>query len=239
MNPVKTEIAQLIELQKKDTNLSKIEAELKKVPAQKAAVEAGREAIDRHLAAEKSLLADMENKRQQMRTARRANEDKIVNYRTQLLKVRKNEDYTALEAEISRIKAQTEENEESEIQLLMDIDAKSESIRELEASSLVQKEALKNKMCEIDRLSAELEATRTAAQAQFEGQTKLVLPAYLNAYQRVKKSGKKPPYVVKLENGHCGGCFLKLSGAEIDAVTASDPQTPVFCEHCGRILYSE
>ena len=58
---------------------------------------------------------------------------------------------------------------------------------------------------------------------------------WLEAYLTLKRNKKPLPLVVKLDKGQCCGCFLKVSGETADNVANSD--SPIYCEHCGKILY--
>ena len=83
----------------------------------------------------------------------------------------------------------------------------------------------------------ELEAAKgplQAAAARVEDQAKLVDPALLSAYQRVKKNHAVP--MAKVENNQCGGCNMSLPMVVVKRV--ANGAGIVECENCGRILYA-
>ena len=57
---------------------------------------------------------------------------------------------------------------------------------------------------------------------------------FLTVYKQLKKQ-KKVPVIVPLMNGHtCGGCFMEIAGDSLDRLEKS---AFIECPSCGRILY--
>ncbi len=76
----------------------------------------------------------------------------------------------------------------------------------------------------------------TALQQQIAEAEKNCSEEFLTVYKRIRKL-KKIPVIVPLVDGHsCGGCFMEVAG---DALVALGSKPFVECPSCGRILYKD
>ena len=229
-------IKQLLKLQQKHSVLIAAEAELARFPAALASFAAQKAEAQGIFETEKAELAAMNSKRSQMRLERRALEDRKNKCKVRLAEVRKNDEYALLSSEVDRLSSQISDMEDAELQLLMDIDKKTELVG-------IAKSEYESRLAEISKKEAEcaaikpsLEQAVNLAKAEFEDAKSLADPAFAAAYFSLYSGGKKLPIVVPLEGGICGGCFLKNSSTTSDLIRNA-ASGPVFCEQCGRILY--
>ena len=153
------------------------------------------------------------------------------------LTVKKNEEYQALEKEISNLLLRQSETEDQQIEVLVKIDsarqtadiAKSKiadkvEILENDKNSLIQRES--SLRVEIQDLSNEVEESRLETDE-----------ALLNGYDRTKKVVARPPYIAPLDDQKCTGCNLRVSNDVVSSVLIEQKLT--HCDQCGRIVYCE
>ena len=225
---MKRDIEKLLSLQSKDVRLAAVRERLDSVPGEIAAKRAGISAAEAECDAAEKL-------RGQMRSQRRELEEKVFKYKNQLLEVKKNDDYVAINAEIDRLAKRASEMEEEELETLFDIDAKRERLEGVEAVAKRQIEAIEEEISAINAAKISIEADLAEAEKEVCAARAEVSPAFLGAYDRLKASKTAFPIVVRAEGSLCTGCFLKISGERLDALKNSD--NPVFCEQCGRIIF--
>ena len=165
-------------------------------------------------------------------------ENLLVQQKARQATAKKSEEFKALEVAIHQT-----EDKISELQ--------EQLINALDELEIFEKNLEKNKQLTDEKLN-DLSKQQTQNQQQKsnnEGlierkvallkafEEKLKGPFY-EAYLNLRKCNKAIPRVVPLtEDKKCSGCFLALSAELISKL--NDAKAPVFCEHCGRILYKE
>ena len=95
---MKRDIEKLLSLQSKDVRLAAVRERLDSVPREIAAKRAGISAAEAECDAAGAELKAAEKLRGQMRSQRRELEEKVFKYKNQLLEVKKNDDYVAINA---------------------------------------------------------------------------------------------------------------------------------------------
>ena len=161
----------------------------------------------------------------------------IQKQRTRQLEVKKNEEYQALENEISSLASKIEEKENEQIEVLLKIDDARETaeiaqgkisqrVSEMQVQYDNREKQGEEKKTEIIDLKNEIEETR-----------KIILPAFLSAYDRVSKIVSRPPYMAPLADQKCTGCHLRVSNDVVSSVLVEKKITQ--CDQCGRIVYIE
>ncbi len=232
---MKRDIEKLLSLQSKDAQLSAAKAKFDSVPREIAAKRAGISAAEAECDAAKAELDGAEKLREQMRSRRRELEEKVFKYKNQLLEVKKNDDYTAINAEIDRLAKRASEMEEEELELLFEIDSKRERLEKVEAAAKRRIEAIEEEISAINAAKISMEADLEEAEEGVRAARGEVSPEFLGAYDKLKSSKTAFPLVARVEGSLCTGCFLKISGERLDSLKNSEG--PVFCEQCGRIIF--
>ena len=226
----------LIELQGLDSRIFKFEDELESIPEMiREMDEAFKEKSVNLKKAEDDFKA-LQVKRKQKEGDLEAKEGTIKKYQTQLYQVKTNKEYSALQGEIGRARADNSLIEEEIIKILDQIDAANSQISK-EKELLKQEEAKlgveKKRMSDdAGRIKTELEALEAQRHALAEKVDKDVL----KKYERIVKS-KDGLAVVPVTNEACQGCFRVMPPQVINEIKMK--QAMVFCENCARILFIE
>lgn len=163
--------------------------------------------------------------------------EKISKSKVRQLCVKKNEEYQALENEISSLTLLQSQKEDEQIEVLVNIDdAKATAeiaqdkivskVKDLERQKQGFEDRIAQVKTELQDLHKEIETARTQVEAEM-----------LKTYDRVKKVVARAPYLAPLKDQKCSGCNLRVSNDVIS--TALVEQKLTQCDQCGRIVYVE
>lgn len=163
--------------------------------------------------------------------------EKIAKSKVRQLSVKKNEEYQALESEISTLTLLQSQKEDEQIEVLVNIDdAKATAeiaqdkialkVKDLERQKQGLEERVAQVKIELLDLQKEIETARNQVDAEM-----------LKTYERVKKVVARAPYLAPLKDQKCSGCNLRVSNDVIS--TALVEQKLTQCDQCGRIVYIE
>ena len=163
--------------------------------------------------------------------------DKITKNKLRQLEVKKNEEYQALETEISSLSDFQANKEDEQIEVLVNIDDAqataliaqdkiAKKVKELELQKVNFEERVLKIKSEIVDLEREIEEARKSVEVEM-----------LRTYDRVKKVVSRPPFLAPLKDQKCSGCNLRVSNDVIS--TALVEQKLTQCDQCGRIVYVE
>ena len=230
------QIKMLVELQGLDTRILRMENDLKSIPEKIAEMEASFGEKSSNLKKHEDNIKALQVKRKEKEVDLQGKEDMIKKYTTQMYQVKTNKEYTALQEEINRIKADNSVIEEAIIRILDDIDAESGAVAK-------EKDFLKKEEASLGEDKKALDADAARTKVELEGVRKQrdalavkVDRTVLTKYERII-SGKDGLAVVPVKDDSCQGCFRILPPQVINEIRMKSEL--VFCENCARILYIE
>ena len=232
---VDPQIEKLLIVQHHDIELLKINQALTRLPAEREAVEATIEKEQAHIEVARQAILSKELKRKEMDAEVKAREGALLRFRTQQSEVKKNDEYKALTHQIEQTEAEISELEEREIELLLEIDSAKEQFEAEEAEIKSRIEAQRREIDLLTERETVLKASLEHAEAKVAESRTSVEALYLEQYDRVKKTVKRPPFIAQIEAHKCSGCHLKVSN-EV-ANTVLNANKPQFCDQCARMVY--
>lgn len=227
----------LLLLHSRDRRCQKLIEDLKELPSDLAR-------MDKNIAIEKESVElalsewkGLESQNNSLEKDILSMNELIAKQRNRQLEVKKNEEYQALENEVTILEAKIEEKENEQIEVLLKIDGARETAeiaqgkiteRVAEMQSLRDKTESQGeeKRVEIEALKLEIEETR-----------KEIEPVFISAYDRISKIVSRPPYMAPIEDQKCTGCHLRVSNDVVSSVLVEKKITQ--CDQCGRIVYVE
>jgi predicted nucleic acid-binding Zn-ribbon protein len=163
--------------------------------------------------------------------------EKIAKSKVRQLSVKKNEEYQALENEISTLTLLQSQKEDEQIEILVNIDdAKATAEIAQDKIALKVKDLERQKQGLEDRV-AQVKIELLDLQKEIETARNQVDAEMLKTYERVKKVVARAPYLAPLKDQKCSGCNLRVSNDVIS--TALVEQKLTQCDQCGRIVYIE
>ena len=230
------QIEKLLIVQDRDTSLQKIEQELTRIPKERAVIEARIAAEQANIEAARQGLKEKEVQRSELDTEVKAKEAAVAKFRTQQLEVKKNDEYRAMTQQIEQTEAEISTLEESEIELMLEIDTVAEQFEadkaEIEVRIQEQGRHIDLLVQKEQNLNASIDDAKAALAAAREG----VDASYLEQYDRVRKLVKRAPYLAKIEAQVCGGCHLRVSNeVSSQALNVGEPH---FCDQCACMVYA-
>lgn len=230
------QIEKLLIVQDRDLALQKIEQELARIPQERDKLKALIEAEKENIEAASQSLKEKEVQRNELDHAVKGKEADIARFKNQQLQVKKNDEYRALTQQIEQAEAEIAQLEETEIELMLEIDSTRESFEAekatIEARIIDQQAQIKQLGEREQNLKDSIEAAKNALAESREG----IETKYIEHYDRVRTLTKRPPYVAPIEQHKCGGCHLRVSNEVSRA--AMDAGEPHFCDQCARMVYA-
>ena len=226
----------LIEMQGLDSRILKIEDELENIPENirkiDGALKEKSESLKKHEDAIKALQLKRKEKEGELQTK----EDLIKKYTSQMHQVKTNKEYTALQEEIGRVKADNSLIEEDILKIFDQIDAENsglakekEGLKKEEAAAAEEKKRLDAEASRMKADADKLKAERAELAVKVE-------KTILVRYNRIlaNKSGLA---VVPISGESCQGCFGRMPSQVLNEVRMKD--AIICCENCTRMLYIE
>ncbi len=236
MENLKEQIGLLVELQGLDTQIFRMEDELAAIPETIKAREGEFKEKSASLKKAEDELKALLMKRKDKEGELEGKEGTIKKYQQQLNQVKTNKEYSALQEEINRVRADNSIIEEAIINIFDQIDAQNKDIAKekevLKAEEGKFGEEKKKLNADADKIRAELDALKKQrAELAVKVDKKI-----LQKYEKIVRN-KDGLAVVPIKNDACQGCFRTLPPQVINEARMNDEL--VMCDSCARILYSE
>jgi predicted nucleic acid-binding Zn-ribbon protein len=223
----------LIELQKLDVAIAKLDAEARAIPEAIATLE-GR------LGKAREVFEFAKGRSDQLQKDRRAKERELEESaqnakkkQARLFEIKTNEEYSAVLKEIEALKLKSSQLETEVLEQMEAADATAKTVAEaervLKAAQLDVQTERREKEARLATLQKELaglEATRKGQAARLDGEL-------LRAYTRLMKN--RDLAIVAVAEGSCQGCGMTLTPQTYNEVKRNDRMFT--CPSCNRILY--
>lgn len=227
------DLKNLLDLQIADREITRLKDEIAALPKRVAAIEAqlaGTKAVLEK--AKAGVKADDAAKRKYESTIQDLRQ-KISKYRDQMLDVKTNEQYKALQHELTFAENDINANEDKILELMINAEAREKEVKAAEAdlkseTAEIEKEKTeaREKTAEDEKLLAEWNAKRDSYRAG-------ISPDLLRHYDRVVKLRRTG--LSEVRDHKCMTCQVMLRPQTYNDVRAGEQV--VICESCQRILY--
>jgi hypothetical protein len=232
MNP---DLEKLVQLQKADGELKRVETALLEVPRQKAAAE-GQLQDERHrLDQAKGALAESQKGRRQHEAALQDLESKRSKYKGQLMDVKTNKEYTAVLHEIENVEREIKACED---QILLEMERSETLTAEVKREEVLFRASEERHRAETKTLAerqAALEAEIGQLRKEREAVAQGLSDDLLELYGRVARL--RGSAVAAARDEMCQVCHVKLRPQMY--VDLKRNEDIVQCPACNRILYFE
>ena len=223
----------LLVLQDKDRKIAKLQREIRDIPSRKAEVETQLERAKAKLAEAREDQMQVQSDLKQLEVEVESHNEKMIRYKQQQMDAKTNDQYRALLIEEASEKKGITELEDRELELMEKLDASKKAIEEREAELAAEEEGIRD---EQEMLLERLEEVQEDLNALIERRAKIATeidPKLIIRYERLF-ANKGDFAVVRVENGHCRGCNMKLPPQVVN--DAINPAKLVGCNYCGRML---
>ncbi len=228
-----TNIEILLEVQQFDVKIARIEGEMRDIPARK---DEELTRMDEHKKALEVANSNLQAKQAEIRQQEldvEALREKIKKLRTQQLDIKTNREYTAIEHEVTALNEKISGFEDKELVMMVEIDALKADVNTKEQELAEEKKFVDEDVILLDKRLEKMTKSLDDEKQKRALVAKDVDPEWMERYDIIRS--RKDSALVKLVDGTCRGCFMKLPPAAIHAIQQHDKMT--FCDFCGRLLY--
>jgi len=227
-------VSQLLALQECDQKIRAFEKDLKDMPRLQEHARSRLSDDEAALAKARGAVQDIEVKIKGIELDIGTRRNTIARLKDQQFATRKNEEFQALGHEVTRYEGEVSKLEDSELELMVELDGAKPPVAEAQNKLKETKKHVDEELAELaDRAKAvaarvaELKAQRAQLAAEVDATT-------LSLYDRLMKS-KAGVAIAALIDGICQGCHMRVVIGTVQKLKANETITQ--CEQCGRILY--
>jgi predicted nucleic acid-binding Zn-ribbon protein len=228
------QLARLIRLQEIETEAAASERRIAEGPGEIAALDARLDAARKKVADARQAVADNQTARRALEKDLASAQQRLDKYKDQLMAVKTNDEYHAMQHQIAAARSEVERIEEQVLLNLMDADERATRLKEAEADLRAQEAAVAR-----DRAALEEDiavARRRLEDAARERSALLpeIDPAALELFHRLLKM-RQGIAVAAAADGHCTICHVRLRPQVYNTVMRNE--SIIQCDSCQRILY--
>jgi len=227
------EIEKLLVIQDRDRKIRTLKQELKMSPLESKDLEEKLAAGQKQLEAVKLKAKEIEVERKKLEVEVQAKRDTINKYQTQKFQTRKNEEFQALNNEITRYEGEIRTIEDRELELMESAEQAKATIATTDKETQASKAQIERQLADIAAKTSALAAQLKDLEAERAKLAEGVDEDLLDTFNRLFVN--KTEAVVPLEHDVCMGCHMKITTQTV--VRVKGGKEIVHCEQCGRILY--
>ena len=228
------DLQSLIELQDLDLTAERLRRRIADFPAALAAIDSRLTELTAAVAAVKDRMSASQTARREIEKDLAAVQGRLSKYKDQLMEVKTNKEYHAMQTEIGTAEQLVRQHEDRLLERMEEAETQAADLKAAEtalkagtAQAVSDRQAL-----EAERASADAELTRTAAQrASVAGR---ISPAALTLFEHVSRH-RKGLAMSEARDGHCTQCHVRLRPQVYNDVRRNE--SLIQCESCSRILY--
>lgn len=225
-------IARLLDLQELDKRIDRLKADLESIPGELRIHLKERKAHQSRYEEQKSSFEGILEGQKQLAAERAACTSRIADYRSRLLSLKSNEEYSAMLKQIAHAERTIDEIDSRIIEEMYHED---EAREEIDRARRELERALRRSTAREENLSSRLEETRGLLQGLEEKRREAaarVDAKYLRRYEKARETGHREA-VVGIRGGSCGGCLTKIPAQSAGEIRAG---VTFSCPICGSFV---
>lgn len=228
------ELEHLITLQRIENRAAAARARLDRIPALA-------ENLDARIGESAAEVAGAERRHDDLKTDRNALEKELAmvqarlsRFRDQLMAVKTNKEYQAMQAEITSAEAAVGRLEDRILERMLEADELTAEIRRAEQRLAEARAAVEAERAELERERGDLRKEIERLDAERTAQIGVLAPRSLSLFRTVAEH-RNGIAVVEARDGRCSSCQVRLRPQLFNHVRLNESVTQ--CESCQRILY--
>lgn len=228
------ELERLVKLQEIESRAVEAQQHIADAPAKIAALDAKLTSARAALAAAKQAIADNQTQRRTLDKDLIAAQQRLSKYKEQLMAVKTNDEYHAMQHQITAAEAEVGRIEEQVLVNMMELDEVTAKGKAAEASLKADESLLAKERAAIE---ADVAAHRDIAEQMMKERGEVVPHLARGTYdmfQRVFKA-RQGIAVAPAVSGHCSICHVRLRPQVFNSIIRNEEI--IQCDSCQRILY--
>ncbi|HPF31876.1 MAG TPA: hypothetical protein PK907_02560 [Candidatus Sabulitectum sp.] len=225
-------IARLLELQDIDRELDRLKADIASIPGEISIHKREIEGHDERFLQQEKTLRDLEDSQKSLAGERSDTLAKISDYKSRLLSLKTNEEYSAMLSQISHAEKLIDTIDDRILEAMYLEDEARETVERARKErdravnrSEAREKLLLEKLEELKGRLSGLEEQRAAAAAQVE-------PKYLRRYEKARENGHREA-VTGIRDGACGSCLTKIPAQSAGEIRGGKTFS---CPICGSFV---
>jgi predicted nucleic acid-binding Zn-ribbon protein len=228
------DLKKLLKIQDKDVEILKIEDQKLSFPKQLDESKKQLDEKSKELDSAKTTLKELQMNHKKFEIELESKATLRAKYETQLMSVKSNQEYKALEKEIFGIKTEVSRLEDEILEKMMGVDAQNAAIKKLEQEFQEVKNQFSQRELEIKNTIKALDECLEQLKAEREVLIKDVEPGLFRRYSRILNHvhGKA---IVPIVDRSCQGCHTLLTPQVL--VDVRRQSELVACDNCARLLF--
>lgn len=228
------DLQSLIELQELDTAAERLRRRIADFPAVEAAIDGRLTELTATVAAVKDRMSASQTARREIEKDLAAVQSRLSKYKEQLMEVKTNKEYHAVQTEIATAEQLVRQQEDRLLERMEEAEIQAAELKAAEAALKAgQAQGARDRQdLEAERSSADADLAKTAAARA--SLTARLSPAALTLFEHVSKH-RKGLALSEARNGHCMQCHVRLRPQVYNDVRRNE--SLIQCESCSRILY--
>lgn len=228
-----TDLKDVWELQKIDTDIQNLEQQKEKLPSELGPFRQNWEEVKQGLDEMKKIFETMQVERKAKEGELASNGETIKKYNIQLYSLKSNKEYTAMLKEIEGFKQKNKKLEDEILELMEKTEQYSLAMKEKGKTLIVQEGAFKEEESRINKEVVEVESQLVSRRDARNKQKNKISPELYQKYEKIRR-GKAGLGIVAIVDNSCGGCHINLPPQIVNEVKM---RKVVFCGSCARLLY--
>jgi predicted nucleic acid-binding Zn-ribbon protein len=228
------DLQHLIHLQEIDSAIDRTKRRIVEIPATQQALESRSAAHAAAVQAVKDRIAATTANRREIEKEVAAVQGRLSKYKDQLMAVKTNKEYQAMQTEIATAEGLVRSHEDRLLDLMEVSEKESADLRSAEAAMKSEQAAIatEHKALEGEKATRETELQRlTAERAEL---VKQIAPEALVVFERIAH-GRRGVAVAEAKDGLCSVCHVRLRPQVFNEVRRN--AAIIQCDSCTRILY--
>jgi uncharacterized protein len=228
------DLQSLIHLQELDSNAERLRRRMADLPAAQAVLDERLAQLSAAVSAIKERMAASQTARREIEKDLAAVQSRLSKYKEQLMEVKTNKEYHAMQTEIGTAEENVRRQEDRLLERMEEAETQASDLKAAEA-------ALKAGQADVSRDRQQLDAERAAIERELAGTTaeRAALAANVSAqalalFEHVSKH-RRGLAMSEARDGLCTQCHVRLRPQVYNNVRRNDGLLQ--CESCSRILY--
>lgn len=228
------DLKKLLKVQERDVEILKINEQKVFLPRMLDDFKKAVEEKNKELEAARSVLKEIQVAHKKLEIELESKETNRRKYEAQLMTVKTNQEYKAVEKEIFGMKADASKLEDEILEKMMGLDAQNTAIKKIEGELQDLKNKYAQKEQEVKQKIKELDEKLARLKEEREGLVKDIDPELFRRYNRILAHVKGEALVPIVERS-CQGCHTLLPPQVF--VDIRRGKELIFCENCARLLF--
>ena len=228
------DLERLIQLQALDTQAAEARRAQATIPETQRALDAKLEGARARVAAEGARLEANQAARRALEKDLAAVQTRLSRYKDQLMEVKTNREYHAMQHEIETAQAEVKRLEDQMLERMLEADDITAAQTQAKADLVASEARIRQEHAELDRGLDEAAATLERTQQERAAVTAAIPKPVLALYEQVARA-RRGLGVAQARDGLCSECHVRLRPQVYSEIRQNN--AIIQCDSCLRILY--